>query len=662
MQTTWLSMATIVLAATPAASQDAVAVSKRQPAMTQPEVDTRAKRVISVGAWSFRDSDGDGRLSPFEDWRLAPEVRARDLVSRMTMEEKVGSLLHATLPGTSGELGRGAAYDLSAAAELISVRKITSFITRLVNPPAELAKESNRAQELAERERLGIPLTISSDPRNHFQYVLGAGESAAGTTQWPEALGFAALRDPARTKQFAAIARKEYRAVGIHMALSPQLDLFTEPRWSRGTGTFGSNPALVSVLGGAYVEGLQGSSRSLARNGVAAVVKHWVAYGAEPEGFDGHNYYGRIARPGRSFQQHVSAFAGALAVKPAGLMPAYPILEGVTVSGQKVEPVGPGYSKVLLTDLLRDKLGYRGMILSDWAITRMCDERCRAPTAAAPQRPKDIGTSWGVDDLSVEDRYVLGMKAGIDQYGGTDDVAPLQAAIRSGKLTPARVDASVRRIMELKFAMGLFESPYVDPTKAARDVGTRVDIALAERTQREAQVLLQDKGGKLPFRAAKKVWLYGMPSAAAKAAGLIVVNDPADADFALVRTEAPSEMLHPNHFFGSRQKEGRLDFRPGDPAYDAVRKASLKVPTVLAIFLDRPAILTGMSTHTTAILANFGASDAAVLDVVLGRALARGRLPVQLPRSMEQVRQQDPGKPDDVADPLYRYGAAIILD
>ncbi|MBC2663511.1 glycoside hydrolase family 3 C-terminal domain-containing protein [Novosphingobium flavum] len=661
LRRTLLSLASLGLFATPAPAEPVRPASEKGAAPVQPEVGTRAKRVIVEGALKFRDSDGDGRLSPFEDWRLTPEARARDLVGRMTADEKVGTLLHATLPGANGVLGRGAGYDFAAAEDLISGRKITSFITRLGTSPADLARENNRAQEVAERGRLGIPLTISSDPRNHFQYVLGASGNSSGTTQWPEALGFAALRDPARVRQFAAIARKEYRAVGITMALSPQLDLFTEPRWPRGTGTFGSDPALVSVLGEAYVEGLQGSAAGLAPNGVATVVKHWVGYGAQPEGFDGHNHYGRFARPGALFWQHVAAFAGALAVKPAGLMPAYPIIEGVTVAGRPVEAVGPGYSKVLLKDLLRAEKGYRGMILSDWGITRTCNERCRAPTAEAPQQPQDIAMSWGVEDLSVEERYARGMAAGIDQFGGTDDVTPLLAALHSGKLAPATVDEAVRRVLEIKFAMGLFENPYVDPDRAAREVGTPADVALANRTQREAQVLLRNSGQVLPFRTARKVWLFGMDPAAAKAAGLTVVADPAEADFAVVRAETPSEKLHPNHFFGSRQKEGRLDFRPGDHAYEALRTASARVPTVLAIFMDRPAVLTTVTPFAKAILVNFGASDAAVLDVVLGKAKARGRLPFQLPRSMEQVRRQDPGRPDDIPDPLYPRGAGIIL-
>jgi len=625
---------------------------------TQAALGERSKASIEVAGLRFRDLDGNRKLTPYEDWRLPAAARAADLVSRMTLEEKVGTLMHSTLPGEGGLLGRAEKYDLTALGSLVREKQVTSFITRLALPPADLARQNNAVQELAEATRLGIPITISTDPRNHFQYVLGAADSASGVTQWPELLGFAALRDPALVRTFADIARKEYRAVGIHMALSPQLDLVTEPRWPRGAGTFGSDPALASELGGAYVAGLQGGDAGLTRNGVMAVVKHWVGYGAQPEGFDGHNYYGRFARLDGQLDLHVKAFRGALAAKAAGVMPAYPILLDVEVDGQPLEQVGPGFSRQLLQDVLRKKERFEGMILSDWAITRDCTPGCRNPTAAASQRPQDIATSWGVEELSVAERYAKGLGAGLDQFGGTDDVEPLIAAVREEMIAEARIDESVMRVLVPKFELGLFENPYVDPEAAAAAIGTASDIAFARRTQRDAQVLLQNRGSVLPF-AAKKVWLFGMDSNAARAAGLIVVDDPADADFAIVRSEAPSEMLHPNHFFGSRQKEGRLDFGDGDPAYEALKRASARVPTVLAIFLDRPAILTGVQDKAAVILANYGASDGAVLDIVLGRARARGRLPVELPRSMEAVAAQLTGVPDDSRDPLYPRGAGI---
>jgi len=578
----------------------------------------------------------------------------------MTNAEKVGTMMHSTLPGVDGLLGRAARYDLTALKPLVAEKHVTSFITRLTIEPAALAEQNNEAQQVAERTRLGIPLTISTDPRNHFQFVLGAAESGTGTTQWPELLGFAALRDTSLVQSFGDIARREYRAVGIHMALSPQLDLVTEPRWGRNSGTFGSDVELTSELGGAYVAGLQGGAGGLAPGGVITVVKHWVGYGAQPEGFDAHNYYGRFARPGRALGLHIDAFRGALAANTGGVMPAYPILADTAVDGRPLESVGPGFSRQLLTELLRGKLGYDGILLSDWAITRDCNKRCRAPTAEAPQRPQDIATGWGVEDLTVRQRYVKGIEAGLDQFGGTDEVAPLLAAVGAGEIMTGRLDKSVRRVLISKFRLGLFENPYVDPLVARAAIGLPNDVALAGRVQREAQVLLENRGNALPFRLGSKVWLFGMAPVAAETAGLIVVTDPAEADFAIVRTEAPSEMLHPHHFFGSRYKEGRLDFRDGDPDFEAIKRASARVPTAVAIFLDRPAILSNIRDKASVILANFGADDAAVLDVLLGRAAAHGVLPFELPSSMTDIEAQDPALPDDSRAPLYSRGAGIV--
>lgn len=309
---------------------------------------------------------------------------------------------------------------------------------------------------------------------------------------------------------------------------------------------------------------------------------------------------------------------------------------------------------------MRERLGFDGFILSDWAITRDCNERCEAPSEEAPQRPQDIATSWGVRDMSVVERYIRGMEAGIDQFGGTDDVTLLIAAIESGRLPTAVVDASVRRILLPKFRLGLVENPYVDPQAASGTVGAASDFALAEQTQREAQVLLQNRDGTMPFQQSARVWLTGMEATVAEAAGMIVVDEPADADFAIVRTETPSEMLHPWHFFGGRQKEGRLDFRPGNDAYEALLTArSAGIPVALVVFLDRPAILTEVVQLADVILANYGTSDAAVLDVLLGRSRALGRLPVELPRSMEAVAAQHPGAPDDSENPIFNRGAGL---
>ena len=619
------------------------------------------KPLLTLDGLTFRDLQQDGELAPYEDWRLSPEARADDLVARMTTAEKVGTLMHSTLPGTGGAMGQAASYDMEALRGLLADKHVTSFITRLSLPAAELAAQNNAVQEAAEATRLGIPVTISTDPRHHFQYVLGVSESSADMTQWPEVLGFAALGDEELVRQFGDIARQEYRAVGIHMTLSPQLDLATEPRWARITGTFGSDAERTSRMGAAYVAGFQGGADSLQEDGVLAVAKHWVGYGAQPEGFDGHNYYGRFARPGDAIELHIEAFQGALAANAGGVMPAYPILQDTTILGQPAESVSPGYSALLLQDLLRGEMGFDGILLSDWAITRDCNERCMNPTGEAPQRREDIATSWGVQDLSVRRRYVAGLEAGLDQFGGTDDVEPLLLAVKEGDISEERLDQSVRRILMAKFRMGLFDDPYVDAAQASMLVGQHDNRALADRVQREAQVLLRNEGDVLPLLATRaKVWLEGISPEAARAAGFEPVEDMTEADFVLVRADAPGETLHPNHFFGRMYKEGRLDFRPGDPAYDALASAPAGTPRILAVFLDRPAVLTGIRQYADVILANFGASDAAIFDVLRGDAIARGRLPFELPSSMAEVAAQLPGTPDDTANPLYESGAGIV--
>ena len=226
----------------------------------------------------WRDLNHNGRLDPYEDKSAPIDQRVEDLLGRMTLAEKAGLMLHGTLPTPGSSIGfAGQVYDQAATTRLMRDRHISSFIPRLVVPPAQLAAQNNAVQKLAEAGRLGIPATISTDPRHHFQATLGASTTGGGFSLWPDMLGFAALNDPAVTRRFGDIARAEYRAVGIHMALSPQADLATEPRWARFSATFGSDPDTVSRLAGAYVEGFQQGANGVTAQGVATVVKHSMA-------------------------------------------------------------------------------------------------------------------------------------------------------------------------------------------------------------------------------------------------------------------------------------------------------------------------------------------------------------------------------------------------
>jgi len=623
------------------------------PTPSQPHLGTRATPLIHKDGLLFRDLNRDGVLEPYEDWRLSSAARAADLLSRMTLAEKAGAMMHGTPPTTQND-----DYDLGAIKPLILQSNVTAFITRLSEPGAELAQANNELQAIAERGRLGIPLLISTDPRSHFDKVAGASVAAKGFAQWPGTLGLASIGDVEVVRHFADTARQEYRAVGIHMALSPQADLATEPRWPRINGTFGEDPALVGRMVAAYVTGFQHGSQGVGPDGVATIVKHWVGYGAAANGFDGHNYYGRFAKfPDNRFEDHIRPFDAAFRVGVAGIMPTYDILLDVSLDGQPLEAVGANFNRQLLTDLLRKEHGFRGLVLSDWAITRDCDAACM--TGTPPQTRTDIGMPWGVEKLSKLERYAKAVNAGVDQFGGVTDTDILVDAVKSGLVSEARIDASVLRILDLKFRLGLFENPFVDPNRAATTVGAPAFRSAAFDAQRRSLVLLQNQGNLLPLaklparRALRNVFAPGMAASLLASRGMRQVKSPASADVAILRFGTPHEELHPGFFFGSRQQEGALDFKADGPELKQLAEASRAVPTIVVVSLNRPAILKPLQDTATAIIGDFGASDEAVLDVLVGKARPEGRLPFELPSSMSAVEAQQPDAPHDSQNPLY---------
>lgn len=630
-----------------------------------PEIGSRGAPVLAVDGLRFRDLNRNGVLDPYEDWRLPPQTRADDLVGRMTLQEKAGAMLFGTLPlegaPPPGAGGSAAGYDLAKARTLIAGRHINSLITRLRLGPDALATQHNALQEIAEQQRLGIPLTIASDPRHHFQYTAGASVQAGAFSLWPETTGLAAIGDEEVVRRFAGIARQEYRATGLHMTLSPMADLATEPRWPRIHGTFGEDSALVRRLVQACVEGFQGGGDGVARDGVASVVKHWVGYGAAADqGFDSHNAYGRYAAfPGGNFAKHIEPFLGAFAARVAGVMPTYSILRDLWHDGHALEPVGAGFEHWLLSGLLRGRHGFDGIILSDWLITE--DGPPGGGEAGHAGPPRIFGMPWGLESASRQERYVRGVQAGLDQFGGSEDPQFLIRAVEQGALPVSRIDASVRRILIQKFRQGLFEHPFVDPGRAQAVLGAPSSRAAALDAQRRSVVLLKNDGAVLPLgRRPRRVFLHGIDAGVARARGWTVVDAPERADLALVRLHTPFELLHPSHWFGARQHEGNLAFAPGQPAFDRVSSlAGQGIPVVASVYLDRPAILTALLPKVAALVGDFGIEDAPLLDVLAGDAQPQGRLPFELPSSLEAVARQLPDVPHDSDDPLFPIGFGL---
>ena len=619
----------------------------------QPVLGTRGVPIITVDHRQFRDLDRNGRLTPYEDWRLPASVRAADLVKRMTPEEKAGLLVHGTLPTTA--TGYQFADTTSpGVTTLVADRHMTTFITRLSALPAQIAAANNAVQATAEQQRLGIPVVVSTDPRNGFSTTVGQTVARQGVTAMPDAIGWAAAGSPRLTEQLGDIVRQEYRAVGIQEGLSPQADIATEPRWTRINGTFGSSSADARKHVEAYVEGMQDGSSGLKPTSVATVTKHWVGYGAQAQGYDSHYYYGRYATfPGNNFAEHLVAFKGAFDARTAGIMPTYAILKDLVYRGHAVEQTGAGFSTFLLQDLLRGTYGFKGVIVSDFGITGDCPQVCQDTRPPASFIGSwGVGMPWGVEDLTVVERFALAINAGVDQIGGSNEPSNVLAAVADGSLSQARVDQSAARVLQQKFELGLFENPYVSEQKAAKIAGNAAFQKVGDAAQARSLTLLTNEHRTLPVKASRvgKVYLSGVSADVAAEHGLQVTTDLAQADLAIVRLADPRAG---DDLTGLAWTGSETDYQ----AFVAATAAG--VPTIAVPKLDRPLILTDVVDRAAAVLANYGVSDDVLLDTILGKRAPGGTLPFELPSSMAAVEAQLGDVPDDSAAPLFSHGFGL---
>ena len=337
--------------------------------------------------------------------------------------------------------------------------------------------------------------------------------------------------------------------------------------------------------------------------------------------------------------------------------------------GKPLEQVGAGFNHQLLSELLRGQYGFRGVIVSDWAITNDCSEACRNGTSAGIKpAPKDIGMPWGVEELTVAQRFAKAINAGVDQVGGTEQSKVIVEDVHNGSISEARVREAAGRILLQKFELGLFEQPYVDEAQGGEIAGNKDFVGEGQAAQARAVVLLENKAvastGQplLPVAAkSKKIYLYGVSAKAAEAAGFIVVADPTQADLAIIRAPAPYEDEHSKFFFGSRQHEGRLTFTEKDAAYAELLRVSAIVPTVFLTTLERPLILTNVRPHVTALLGDFGISDEPLLALITGTVSPGGHLPFELPSSVESGDTTEERPPPRLAIPAISFRIRVAL-
>jgi beta-glucosidase len=599
----------------------------------------------------FRDLNKNGRMDPFEDPRLSVDERVDDLLARLSLPEKAGLMFQTVIEaGTDGTvLEHPGRISKSPTSVVVLDKHLTHFNVHALDDPRMAARWHNALQALAEQTPHGIPVTVSTDPRHAFMENAGVSFTAKAFSQWPEPLGLAALRDADAVRRFADVARQEYTAVGIRAALHPTLDLATEPRWARQAGTFGQDPDVVTELGVAYLKGFQ--QDELGPGSVACTSKHFPGGGPQKDGEDAHFPYGREqVYPGERFGDHLKPFPPVIEAGTAGIMPYYGMPVGLEIDGEKIEEVGFGYNRQVVTGLLREKLGYDGVVVTDWELVN--DNH--VGDQVLPAR------AWGVEHLDPHGRMELILEAGADQFGGEECVDLLLDLVAQGRVTQGRIDASARRILAVKFRLGLFDDPYVDEDLAAETVGRQDFRDEGYAAQAASVTVLVDgserRGSVLPLRPGLRVYAENVSPEALARLGT-PVERPEDADIALVRLMAPFEPRS-DLFLESWFHQGSLDFPPGLVA--RLARVAQHCPLVIDVVLDRPAVLTPLLPHATALVGSYGTCDDALVDALTGRIPARGRLPFDLPRSMEDVRRHGEDVPG-FENPLFRCGDGMPL-
>jgi len=702
-------------------------------------------KIILKDGLPFKDLNKNAVVDVYEDWRLDVNTRAKDLASKMSVEQIAGLMLysgHQSIPMPPAGMFKasygGKAFAESGAKpsdltdqqiEFLKKDNLRHVLVTSLASPEAAAIWNNNVQKLVEGIGMGIPANNSSDPRNgankEAEYNAGSG---GAISQWPEELGLAATFDPNITLQFGSIASKEYRALGIATALSPQIDLATEPRWNRFVGTFGEDPNLATDMARAYVDGFQTSPQAIkAYDGwgnfsVNAMVKHWPSGGPEEGGRDAHFAYGKFAvYPGNNFQTHLRTFTeGAFKLngstkKAAAVMPYYTI--SYNQDTKNGENVGNGYSKYLVTDLLRNKYGYDGVVCTDWLVT----------ANEGPKPDMFMGKSWGTEKLSVAERHYKVLMAGVDQFGGNNDAKPVLEAYAMGvkeygeAFMRKRFEQSAVRLLLNIFRVGLFENPYVDPNETKVIVGKPEFMKAGYDAQLKSIVLIKNQNKTLPIAKGKTVYVpkrttpaglnfFGAPVPEKTEYPVnielikryyTVTDDPTKADFAMVFIKSP---ISGGYSRADREAGGNgyvpislqlkdytaVDAREhsiaaGDPVIDSIitdrsykgktsksnsypdlntiletKKAMNGKPVIVSVALTNPMVFGEFEKEVDAIFGEFGVQIDAQMDIVSGIVEPSGLLPMQMPINMSVVEKQFEDVPHDMTP--YKDAQGNVYD
>ena len=608
--------------------------------------------LLQSGGHTYRDLNKNGKLDPYEDRRNPVDLRVEDLLSQMTLEEKAGCMFVGMMGMTesgktietpilsSNPLEVMTSNFIPYGSELIAEKKMNSFAPLGAPRPGLMARFNNHLQEMAERTRLGIPVTLASDPRHGVEFNPGIAMAAPGFSPWPGPLGLAATRDTLLVWEFGNVARQEYVACGIRVALHPMADLATEPRWSRVSGTFGEDLSLATAMLRNYIRGFQGDS--LHAQSVACMAKHFPGSGTHTEGHEPHFKYGaEQSYSGDNFKYHVDAFAKGTS-RAAQIMTSYGI-----PTGQTSEEVAVAFNRDVISGLLRDSLGFSGVVCTDWNVIT---------DTWFMNLLKGGSSSWGVEGLSPIQRMEKVIRAGADQFGGESSPGLIVQLVREGKITEERINLSVKRVLRDKFRLGLFDNPYVDEDRAEQIAGNSAFEKKGKEAQRKSVVMLKNSG-LLPLPPGTKIYAEGirLPGAIDQFGGRVSSVEEADVIVKHIDTPyEPKDDFLMETFLG---QHGRLYFNEEEKS-ELLSLVSLK-PSIVIINLKRPAILTPIIDHTGAFLAEFGTSDEVLMEVLFGRVNPTGKLPFELPSSWQAVEEQLEDQPYDSKDPLFPFGYGL---
>jgi len=637
----------------------------------QPELGYRTVKILTRHNYKFRDLNKNGRLDKYEDWRLPVDERVSDLLSKMTLEEKVGFMIISQINMVRSK--EGFSDDLSEEDEvttqnLFTGEKLTApyinssgttkgilewhlrhFILRANARPGRISEWSNKVQEVAESSLLGIPVIIASNPRNHVAVDnnIGLNVGNSSFTQWPGTLGLSAMNDLSLVREFARSTAEEWVATGLRKGYMYQADLATEPRWARIEGTFGEDADWVSEIMKEIVIGFQGEHPG--PKSVALTTKHFPGAGPEENGQDAHFTYGRnLVYPGHMLDYQLRPFIAAIEAGTSAIMPYYALPHQT-----ELEEVGCAFNKGVLTDVLRNTLGFKGIINTD-----------TGPVYSMP---------WGVENLSIQQRYQKAIEAGVDIFSGPADPSDLLGTVRNGLVSEERINESVARLLREKFELGLFENPYTDPVKADSVTNNEAFREKADLAFHKSIVLLRNRKSFLPLKPGTTVCFIASPgSDESKSDQRIIIPDKNEWDITFTDSPSKADFIILWITPGRRMFSGQAEASPA-PIDNRLSKNSVDInyvksvtdskPAAVAINFSKPWVISEIDDNSlNTLIATFGTTPAALLDVVTGRFKPVGKMPFAVPLSQKAVEnnmEDVPGEMEEEGYSLFSFGEGL---